>query len=344
MAFRDLDELTGIMNRKAFERELLRVIRTAAENRCNHTLIMLDIDQFSMVNDVCGFEGGDHLLQKCTHTINNYMNTGTLMERTGDDEFSILLEYSSLDRGFQLAEALRRAMENAKFSWKNMSVPVTTSVGIVTVDERCVSPAALLSNAFTACRLAKEAGKNCSRLYQPLGREFEQRQRLIKSVPIIEQALQKNLMHLHAQMITPLFGGEAGDHYEILLRVKNEDGDLECPEDFIRAAEQYDRMRSIDRRVVNAFFSWAGENRSRLEDIGGFTLNLSGQSLLDETFGWFLKEKIDQSPIPPQLIGFEVTETALIRSTSRAHGFIQNIRDIGCKFVNNRPTHVYSHC
>ncbi len=328
----DTDELTGLMNRKSFEREIARVMEISSRKNTQHILIMVDIDQFSMVNDVCGLEGGDRLLQDVTTILSTYVSPSTILGRTGDDEFGILLEDGNLDAGFQLAESLRRRVDVYKFSWESQTVPVTTSAGLVRIDSNTNNPGELLKDAFSACRTAKEAGKNCSRLHQPSSLEFAQRQRMIKSVPMIEQAMERNLIELHAQLITPLSIGEDSDHHEILLRVQNEAGDLEGPAEFIQAAEQFDRMRSIDRWVVNAFFSWLEKNRETVRNMGGFAVNLSGQSLLDNRFAAFLKDKISHSQISPEKIGFEVTETALVRSTGQANKFIQSIREMGCSF------------
>ena len=328
----DSDELTGLMNRKSFEREVARVMGISAHKKTQHILIMLDIDQFSMINDVCGLEGGDRLLRDITHILSTYVNPGTVQARTGDDEFTILLENGNLDGGFQLAEALRRGVDNFKFSWKSKPVPVTISVGLVRIDSNTTNPGDLLNDAFSACRAAKEAGKNCSRLHQPSSLEYSQRQRMIRSVPVIEKAVEENLIELFAQPITPLLRGDDGEHHEILLRVQNEDGDLESPVEFIQAAEQFDLMRSIDRWVVNAFFRWLEKHKDKVKTLGGFTVNLSGQSLLDNRFAKFLKEQIASSPLSPEHIGFEVTETALVKSTGQANSFIQGIREMGCDF------------
>ncbi|MCP3867963.1 MAG: DUF1631 family protein [Gammaproteobacteria bacterium] len=328
----DIDELTGLMNRKAFEREIMRVTHSTDEEESEHVLIMMDIDQFSMINDVCGFEGGDHLLQTSTSIISTYMNPDTLLARTGNDEFGVLMERCSLDRGFQLAEAMRRALETFKFDWNSMSVPVTVSIGMITINSNSGSPGKLLKDAFSACRIAKEAGRNCTRLFQSSGREFEQRQRMIRSVPLIEQALESNLIELYAQLISPLDSKDTSDHFEILIRVLDEKGIRQSPVDFIQAAEQFDRMRTIDRWVLSAFFTWLKNNHDKLSNVGGFTLNLSGQSLQDETFAWFIKEQISQCILPPRMIGFEVTETALVRDVSKTNRFIREIRNIGCRF------------
>jgi|GEM_PF-1886336 len=326
------DELTGLMNRKSFEHEIARLIEVTGPEDSTHVLILLDIDQFALVNDLCGFDGGDQLLVTVTNIISTYLSGDGIASRTGDDEFGILLPQSNLDKGYQIAETQRKALANYQFNWESQSIPVSVSSGIVIIDGSKGSPAELLKDASSACSLAKRSGRNCSRIFQPLDREFRDQRRLIRSVPIIEKALAEGHLGLHGQLITPLFSGEGDDHYEVLMRVLDEKGNPTNPEAFIQAAEHYDRMRAVDRWVINEFFSWLDQHASRLEHIGGFTLNLSGQSVMDHKFGDFLRQKIKDSPLPPGKLGFEITETALVTNMDTAIGFIDRLRETGCSF------------
>ena len=325
------DELTGLLNRKAFEREIASLIKQSHKDS-SHVLILLDIDGFKMINDVCGFEGGDQLLQTITSMLGSYISKGAKLARTGDDEFGILVANNGINQGYQIAETGRRALEKLQFNWQGMSLDVSASVGILAIEPLGGTPAELLKAVSSACSLAKEAGRNCSRVYQPTDQEFERRQRLIKSVPVIEKALENNRIQLFGQLISPLFPGEDNDHYEILLRPLGDDGKPGNPEEFIQAAERYDRMRAVDRWVINAFFSWARENSAQLDDIGGFTINISGNSINDEGFRGFLKDQLGSIPVPAEKVGFEITETAMVTNMTRANLLIDDIGQRGCKF------------
>jgi diguanylate cyclase (GGDEF)-like protein len=327
----EVDQLTGLMNRKAFEQKISRLIRESTADS-QHMLLLLDLDRFNMINDVCGFEGGDHLLQTATDILGAFLNSEGHLARTGDDEFGILIENCTLDKGYQIGESQRRAMEGYKFNWQGKSAPVSISLGLAAVHSDS-TVARLMKSASSACSLAKSSGRNCSRVYQASEREFEEQRRLIKSVPVIEEALEKNRITLFSQLITPLFVGEENDHFEILLRVLDADGRPGSPEDFIRAAERYDRMRSIDRWVVNAFFSWLDSNSTDLDDIGGFSINLSGQSMNDAQIIDLLKQKICAAPISASKIGIEITETAMLSDVGKTNRVIEEVkRTTGCKF------------
>lgn len=327
----EIDQLTGLMNRRSFERKIDALLRSAS-GAFQHVLLLFDLDRFNMINDICGFEGGDHLLQTVTDMAASLLHTEAHLARIGDDEFGILLENCSLDKGYLVAESQRQALESYKFSWQGKTTPVTVSIGIVSIDTDG-SASSLIKNAASACSLAKRSGRNCSRVYQALEQDFADQRRLVKSIPVIEEALEQNRIALHSQLISPLFSAEGNDHYEILLRVVDQAGKPGSPEDFIRAAERYDRMRSIDRWVINAFFSWLGDNGSLLGDIGGFSMNLSGQSMSDEQTMALLQEKIRQAPIAADKIGIEITETSLLTDTRKTNLTIESLKKAtGCKF------------
>jgi EAL domain-containing protein (putative c-di-GMP-specific phosphodiesterase class I) len=156
---------------------------------------------------------------------------------------------------------------------------------------------------------------------------------MVQSLPAIKEALSKGDMELFAQPIVPLRGDKAlKPHYEILLRIRNSDGELESPQAFVRAAEQYDMMRAVDRWVVDAFFDTVAPYAEGLEREMGFSINLSGKSTGDGEFREYVKQKIRANPLQSIHLGFEITETALVGDISDTAAFIDDIRHLGCTF------------
>ncbi len=331
----DNDPLTGLFNRRAYDRELIRLIQTSQDESSQHILICLDIDQFSLVNELCGIAGGDQLLSKIATICDSYLSRPNMLARTGDNKFSILIEHCTAEEGFQIAESLRRAIENYRFTWDENHISTTVSAGLVAIDKHSAQPDQLTQAASSACSLAKSDGGNCCRLYQPDDDAYSQRRKLAQAVPVIEKALEENQLGLAAQIITPVFAGEMEiAHHEILLRVLDEGGQTKSPVDFIQAAERYDRMRAVDRWVINRFFQWAEaqHNLGQLQRLGGFSINLSGQSMNDPAFEHFLKEKIQNSPLPTELLAFEITETSVVTKMEQVKALVNRIRALGCKF------------
>ncbi|WP_260293688.1 DUF1631 family protein [Sedimenticola hydrogenitrophicus] len=331
----DRDSVTGLMNRRAFRRELERLLDSSRHTHNRHALICVDVDKFSLVNELCGSDGGDQFLANIAGIFRSFLDGSHLLSRTGDNEFSILLEQINLDGGFRFAETLRKAVQNYHFQWSGEQVTVTVSVGLVEVSSDSGQAEALIHAAHSACEEAKHEGRNRSLCYQQEGAVFEEKQRLVKSVPLIEKALEQDQLELFAQLIQPVFVGDGlSDHHEVLLRRMDENHQPISPEQFIEAAEHYERMQAVDRWVVQRFFNWANNELSAETAgyLGGFSINLSGQSMGDESFIPFLKEQIQHSVIAPEKLAFEITETAMVSQLGQVTALMREIRALGCRF------------
>jgi diguanylate cyclase (GGDEF)-like protein len=328
----DRDPLTGLNSRKALQRELATLINNAQADEAHHVLILLDIDRFNVINDSCGYDGGDKLLETVANLIKTYLTREAFLARSGDDEFATLIERCTVDEGFQIAEIQRRALENLKFQWEGTSVAVSASIGVAPIDVSCSNPRDLMNQAASARSVAKQDGGNSSRVYQASDEDFERRERMQKSLPIIEQALENDQLMVHCQLIKPIFAGDGDKTYhEMLLRIKDENGKPSSAEEFIKVAEQHNRMRSVDRWVVDTVFSWLDRNHDKLNNDDSFSINLSGQSVTDKAFAEHLHKQIDNSPFPNERLAFEITETALATQIDKAQEFLGSIQKKGCK-------------
>ena len=327
-----IDDLTGLMNRRCFERHLRELLAGNDSDSIDHTLILLDLDQFQVVNDLCGFEGGDILLQTVASILLSYQSEEGVVARIADDEFALLIPDTNLETGFQIAESQRRAIEEYRYTWDERLIPVSASLGVVQINRPLeMNTDALLQAAVSACRLAKEAGRNCTRIYTASDSAYQHHKQMIQTIPAIQEALKNDRMVLFSQPIAALKeqpGLHA--HYEILLRIMDDEGELQTPQTFIKIAEQYDLMRAVDRWVVTRFFTILEDYAERLYDSAGFSVNLSAKSIADEDFREFLRQQIAASPIPPQQLGFEITETALARDITETAAFMNEIRSMGC--------------
>ncbi|MCW8944478.1 MAG: DUF1631 family protein [Sedimenticola sp.] len=331
----DQDSVTGLKNRRAFQRDLNHLLNCQDQAGSRHLLICMDVDKFTLINDLCGMEGGDQFLARLAGICSSLISHPGAVSRTGDNEFSILLEECTLDRGYAIAESLRVAIENFRFEWAEHQISVTVSIGITEIESGTGHADEVNHAAHSACAEAKREGRNRCCCYQHEGEVFAQKKRLAQSVPLIEKALEENRLELHGQLIRPVFQDEGlSTHHEILLR-RLDDGNMpSSPYEFILAAEQYERMRAVDRWVVQRFFDWARKslkgniNRS----LGAFSINLSGQSMSDETLIPFLREQVTNSPIPPEMLAFEITETAVVSQMDQARKLMEEIKALGCQF------------
>lgn len=330
------DSLTQLVNRNEFERLLTERIEALHQvSAKNHSaLLYLDLDQFKIVNDTCGHIAGDELLKQVSSLLRERMRVGDTLARLGGDEFGILLENCSENHAIMLAEGLCEAISDFEFTWGAGKFKLSTSIGLVVIDGILDSCSVALSRADNACYVAKDLGRNRIHVYNKDDAELSKRVTQMQWVTRIESALEQDRFELFFQSIIPIDSNETDlNHYEILLRMRSEDGKaLISPGEFLPAAEQYNLMLKIDQLVVKKSFHFLKDNPDLLASISSCSINLSGQTLMESSFIDFVSEAFNDTTIPPEKICFEITETAAIEDLSMASKFIASLRKKGCKF------------
>ncbi|WP_198670241.1 EAL domain-containing protein [Dyella sp. C9] len=328
------DGLTGLINRREFERRLARASRATHAGGPPFTVLYLDLDQFKVVNDTCSHAAGDELLRQVAALFARHVRGFDAVARLGGDEFVVLLEDCDAGAALTIAENLRAAINDEPFVFGERSFAITASIGLVSLDGEQLAREDILGAADAACHLAKEKGRNRVQTYHLDNDEVAVRQSEMSWVSRIQAALAEGRFCLFAQDIADLREPGGPRHVELLLRMVSEDGLLIPPRAFIPAAERYGLMPSIDRWVVQSAFATL---RQRLDRDPAraprlCAINLSGNSLCEEGFAGFLRQQFNQFSIAPSMICFEITETAAISSLSRATTFIHEMRRLGCRF------------
>ncbi len=327
------DILTGLVNRREFEHRLERALKSAKAQETSYAICYLDLDQFKIINDTCGHNAGDALLGQIGALLKSKIRWRDTLARLGGDEFGLLLESCSLDEAIKTADLLREAIKEHRFSWDDRSFKLSTSIGVVPITAANENVATLISAADSACQAAKEAGRNRIHSYQENDIDLMRRRREMQWAARINNALEDDRFELFRQTILPLQGTDNGAHYELLLRMRDENGSLVSPELFIAAAERYAIMPSIDRWVVSRAFRWLVSEADERQRLSLCSINLSGQSLTDDDFLPFVIHQLQRSGIDATKICFEITETAAIASFAQASRFIKALKDLGCKFA-----------
>lgn len=328
------DALTDLVNRREFEYRLERVLETAREEQSEHALCYLDLDQFKVINDTCGHVAGDELLRQLSSLLKKEIRKRDTLARLGGDEFGVLMEHCSLDQARRVAGKLRKAVEEYRFAWEERSFAVGVSVGLVPITQTSMNTIEILKQADAACYAAKDAGRNRIHIYQADDVELARRSGEMQWVAQINIALEKNRFCLYAQPIMLLTQDDfCWDHYELLVRMRNEDGALIPPGAFLPAAERYNLSTRLDTWVVENYFNWLIAHPQHLAQLSQCAINLSGLSLGDEQFLDWLIHRFEQTTIPPDKICFEITETAAIANLSSATIFIKKLKALGCRFA-----------
>ena len=327
------DVLTGLVNRREFENRVERGLRSAKARETSYALCYLDLDQFKIVNDSCGHSAGDALLGQVGQLLKSKVRWRDTLARLGGDEFAVLLEACSLDEALRTAEGLREAVRNCRFQWEDRTFRLGVSIGVVPITAENEDVATVLSAADSACQAAKEQGRNRVHCFEENDLDLMRRRREMQWAARINAALEEGRFDLYRQTILPLQTEEEGLHYEILLRMRDEQGKIISPDNFIAAAERYGLTPSIDRWVVENTLRWLVSEADERDKLAMCSINLSGQSLGDDKFLPFVIDQFHRTGIDARCICFEITETAAIASFSQANRFIQALKELGCRFA-----------
>ncbi|MET0281175.1 MAG: EAL domain-containing protein [Steroidobacteraceae bacterium] len=334
------DVLSGVLTRKAFEQRARMLLskRSADGRRGSWSCLYLDADRMHAINDNYGMPLGDRLIAKLGELIRSRMVPGALAARMSGDRFAILLPTNDEDAG-HFAEALRAGVEKLTVMHlggaADSSFQASISIGVAAVNDPHADLAHALAVTETACKAAKDRGRNRVELYQVSDLSIMRRYEDINIAPTLRAALVEGRVRLDAQLIAPLPGnGATKPHYELLLRMIDDNGESVGPARFLSAAIRYQLMPEIDRWVVQEALRLLQPHADLLADVPVvFTINISGQSLVDDLFVEFLIPLIRASGINPKVLCFELTESAAVANLSRAETMMKRLRELGCSIA-----------
>jgi diguanylate cyclase (GGDEF)-like protein/PAS domain S-box-containing protein len=334
------DPLTQLVNRREFEQCVEKALKSSKTQGHNHVLCYLDLDQFKIVNDTCGHKAGDELLCQITALLQTQVRKTDTLARLGGDEFGVLLHQCSIPQALRVANEMRECIQGFRFVWQEQTFKIGASIGLISIDTNSESLSSLLSLADAACYTAKNNGRNRVHIFQTDDRELLQQRDEMQWATRITQALEEDRFCLYFQSISAIASTpKNAEHYEVLLRLRDEEGNLIPPMAFIPAAERYGLMHLIDRWVIRTLFATQGEHYRNIwqqcQIQSGscnalYAINLSGASINDDRFIEFLHEQFTLYKIPPQLICFEITETLAIANLAKASQFIKELQMLGC--------------
>ncbi|MBN8961456.1 MAG: EAL domain-containing protein [Rhizobiales bacterium] len=330
------DALTGLANRRAFEHRLEASLDRLEQSGTQHILMLLDIDQFKIINDTCGHAAGDELLRQATAILQAPLRRGDILARLGGDEFAVLIEDCNLDSVTTVAERLRQSVQDAQFEWNGRVFNITVSIGMVPITTAGTNLEETLRAADIACYMAKEKGRNRIQIHHANDTELQERFGEMNWVLRIHTALEQNRFRLYAQQILGISDEvEPGLHVEMLLRLQDEEGRIVTPDKFIPPAERYGLMPLIDRWVIRSTFEAINQRAAdpNAEPLDMCSINLSGASFGDEDFADYVREQFRVHEIRPAMICFEITETSAIANLASARKFIGMLQQMGCRFA-----------
>jgi diguanylate cyclase (GGDEF)-like protein len=327
------DELTSLLNRQNFERRLRLVLKRNNRLHQNGGLLFIDVDLFSLINELEGFDIGDRLLVEIVAIISKLIGSSDLFSRIGSDEFCLFLDNKSATDIMRLAENIRREVYESRLFVGDACYSTSVSIGVSAQNTRkaVYHPGEMISRARQACLMAKEGGRNLVKEFDEKHIKVQERNRDVYWVPLIRKALIEGKFFLVFQPIVNLKNGEIS-HYEALIRMKGLDNEIISPTDFIPVAERIGLIHRIDLWVIDQAIDFLAELPPTLSNVS-LSINLSSVAFQDSSLLPTIKEKLDLSWIDARRITFEVTETMAIENVEETRGLITKIRALGCKFA-----------
>jgi diguanylate cyclase (GGDEF)-like protein/PAS domain S-box-containing protein len=329
------DALTGLVNRREFERRLQEAMDSAESGDAAHALCYLDLDRFKVVNDTCGHTAGDNMLREVASLIKEAVRDSDTVGRIGGDEFALLLVGCPLEKARQIADDVVRSVADHRFVWKDRIFNIGVSIGLVEIGRGGGVIEDLMNSADSACYVAKQQGGLHVHVYSAREEASARHSGEIHWLQRLQGALRDNRFELFYQPIVHARAGTLrGPALEVFVRLESEQGQPSAPPaDFFRAAERYRLMPQVDRWVVQAVLSALGRGGIKLPPGRSVAINIAGQTLGDAEFLEFVVECFDHTGASPADICFEVTESSVVANLDHARRFIGVLHGMGCEFA-----------
>jgi len=328
------DALTGLVNRREFERRLEEAIESGHRGDGQHVLCYLDLDRFKVVNDTSGHLAGDSMLREVAKVLRDAVRDSDTVGRLGGDEFGMLLMGCPLEKARQIADDVCRAVGDYRFVWKDKIFNIGVSIGLVEISRESGALEELLAAADSACYVAKKQGSGRVVVYSARDEALARHTGEIQWLQRLQSALKDNRFHLYHQPIIPAYGQDGGGPaMEVLVRLQDEAGHEVPPSEFVKAAERYRLMSLVDRWVVQTTLAALGRGAIPVPPNRSVAINISGQTLSDVQFLEFVVECLDSTGVNPTQVCFEITESAVVANLDHARRFVGVLHGMGCQFA-----------
>jgi diguanylate cyclase (GGDEF)-like protein/PAS domain S-box-containing protein len=345
------DHLTGLYNRRYFETYLEREIENVKRSGIKSALVYLDLDRFKYVNDTAGHEVGDQVLIDLSHMVNKCLRRFDIAARIGGDEFALIIKNVDDSVAVRVADEIRNALSNLRVQHNDKVYRVNASFGVAMLDQAAMTAGDMMANADIACHISKRLGRNRTHLYEACSDERNVMGTELGWSERIKDALEHDRFILHFQPILRmqdidlhnlpaqdgalwqrhLNGGDKVYNFEVLVRMLGEDDELHFPDSFIPTAERFNMMTDIDMWVLERSLQAMVDTGIPSKKLR-LSINISGNTVDSDESLDRIRALIEQYDISPGSLTFEVTETSAIANLEQANDFINELRNIGCRF------------
>jgi diguanylate cyclase (GGDEF)-like protein len=331
---KSFDSMTGLMNRSGFEAQMNEARKSLETNDDAHQVIYFDLDNLQLVNDTFGRKAGDEVIMRFARLLDHDLPRSAVLSRLTGDDFCILLTHADAEEGLELAHQVREKGQSLRYLEGDKSLQITISIGVAEFKRKSGDEGAALTAARMACEAAKDHGRDRIEVYDEQNHSIIRRHDDMQLVAQIQQTLDSDGFTLMAQPIANLSVNGDVPRYEILLRMKDDDGSAVPSSAFFSAAERYQLMPQVDRWVISRTIASLKERPEIVRDTGAiFSVNLSGQSLSDDDILEFIEQEVAAAGLSTTSLCFEVTESAAVSNLEKAQEFIGALHERGCSIA-----------
>ena len=327
------DLMTGLYTRDGLEQMYAGLAEEARHE--SRSIVYIDVDHMHVVNDLHGFDLGNELIVRIADMlVPPLLPEGASAARLSGDRFAIVLNGSEPPAAAQISAKIQSAVAALVIGPEQHPVSVSISCGVSALVAMPQGFARAMAAAELACKTAKGRGRGRVELYACEDVSMMRRHDDAIAVGQLRGALKADRLVLFAQRIAPLSRPDAAGGYELLLRMQAEDGTLVAPGPLILAAQRYQLLPTIDRWVIQRSLQMLSPYRTMLQSSGlTMSINMSGQSLGDETCLQQFKEQLRAANLPKGCVTVEITEQAAVTNMVRAGAMIEELRGLGCSFA-----------
>ncbi len=322
------DHLTGLSNRRRFLKDLNHEIRRVERHGQYGVLLLIDMDHLKLVNDTAGHAAGDQIIVQVAGLLKRASRDQDFLARISGDEFAVAYSAMSEDQGFEKAAQLLERINALKPRYGGRTLNISASIGMVTFPHQGKVPVELMAKADAAMSVAKAGGRNRVHRYNETDMMRERMDNQLVWKDRLLEALERDSLQLVFQPIVSVSSGQV-HHYEVLVRMLEDNGALIAPGKFIPAAEQFGLIQRVDRQVVTKAIRHLADLPADMVNVG-FSINLSGLSVGRQDMYDLIEQEIREGGVDPGRLTFEITETAACEQINTAMEFFQKIRQLGC--------------
>jgi diguanylate cyclase (GGDEF)-like protein len=331
------DFVTRLYNRGALDAHVCELLARVQRAEAEAVFLLIDIDQFRLVNETCGCIAGDELLRQFAEVVGGLLDRSDFFARLGGDKFGVVSENANAQAGAALARRILAQLAEFEFAWEERSFKMAASVAVVRIGPDIVSFDQLMLTADEAAYLAKREGRGTIRVHDATAREAEGHRESVNWALVLVDALKHRQFRAFFQRLQPLAAADGaqapGLHVETLVRLWDPRRQkLVLPTQFIAPAERFHLVGEIDRWMIREVVALLGGIAESHERIGQVAVNLSAVSIREPGLAQYVADTLAESGVPGRLLCFEITETEAIVNLQGAGEFMHALHKLGCRF------------